>query len=414
MKTTNSKLILFSYFLLILSFSNPLFAQKAKGEILIGKTTKEQFGRNVKLSKDGSILAVAAPFNSEFSDKNGRIAIYKFTNNKWTQMGNAVYPDKRDFEYGAIMELSADGSKLIVGAPFRTINFYAFDGTDWKRTNEQIILENEFDQIETISVTEDVKKLAVSYYSQKIYSNCVKIFKSEDQKWVQEGNTIMPNEDALSKKGFGESISLFSNGNCIAVGDPYANSKNLKNTGGITIYKLTGNNWVKTEPKFNGSLQGAYLGKNVVASNNGKTIIASSSSIDFLNNTAGYVETYEMHNEKWTNANFTLKPEKQNAFFGHSIAISDDGTILTLSLPYLGFKKPGYVKVFKKTPDSWKELTTITDADGIESTPMANNSTGWCIDISSDGKTIAIGFPHNDENGDMSGKVIVYDLSALN
>ena len=406
----NMQLVLLTTFLTLV-FTNNLLAQRLKGEILLGKTVEEQFGRNVNLSNDGNTMAIAAPLNSDFSDKNGRITVYKYLNNKWEQIGSDIFPSGNGYKFGEIMELSSDGNTLIVGSPFQKINFYTFNGTVWGKLNENIILENKFDQIEAISITNDLKKIAVTYENSKLYSNCVKIFKHDISGWVQEGTTIFPEN---SKESFGNSISLNSDGNIIVIGNSYANSNGIKSSGEITMYKLVNNNWTKIENKFSGKLEGANYGKNVIISSDSKTIVASSnSSTDFLNKNAGYVATYEMNNDNWVNKNNTLKPEMQNPFFGHSLALSDDGNVLALSLPYLGFKKPGYVKVYKKANNNWVELTTITDVNGVETTSFPNNSTGWSIDISSDGKTLAVGFPHNDENGDMSGKVVVYDLNNL-
>lgn len=251
----------------------------------------------------------------------------------------------------------------------------------------------------------------MTYDNSKLYSNCIKIFKHDTNGWMQEGTTILPES---SKKSFGNAISLSSEGNFIVVGNSFANSNGLKYNGEITIYKLIYNNWVKTESSFTGRLAEDSLGSSLVVSNDGKTIIASSNdSDDILNKNAGYVEIYELINNNWVKNKQIIKPEMQNPFFGHSLALSHDGNVLALSLPYLGFKKPGYVKVYKKTNNNWLEFATITDVNGVETTSFPNNSTGWSIDISSDGKTLAIGFPHNDENGDMSGKVIVYDLNNL-
>lgn len=407
----SNKLLLTLITFKVLFFSETILAQRIKGEVLLGKTVEEQFGRNVKLSDDGNTMAIAAPLNSDFNDQNGRITVYKYLNNKWDQIGNDIFPSGSGYQFGEIMEFSSDGNTLIVPSSFQKINFYNFNGIAWEKSKENITLDNEYDYIKAISITNDLKKIAVTYDNSKLYSNCIKIFKHDTKGWIQEGSTILPES---SKKSFGNSISLNSDGNIIVIGNSYSNSNGIKSSGEITMYKFDNNNWTKIENKFSGKLEGANYGKNVIISSDSKTILASSnSSTDFLNKNAGYVETYELINNNWVKNKQTIKPEMQNPFFGHSLALSDDGNVLALSLPYLGFKKPGYVKVYKKANNNWVELATITDVNGIETTSFPNNSTGWSIDISPDGKTLAIGFPHNDENGDMSGKVVVYDLNNL-
>jgi hypothetical protein len=162
---------------------------------------------------------------------------------------------------------------------------------------------------------------------------------------------------------------------------------------------------------FFGDAPNTTLGSAVAVAK--ELVIASSNSIDLLDRNTGFVETYESNGGTWVKQIKSLRPERQNSYFGHAIAMSADGNIMALSMPYLGYGKPGYVQIYKKTTTSWKEIARINDVDGIEITSSPNNSTGWSIALSADGNTLAIGFPHNDENGDMSGKVLVFDLTNL-
>lgn len=171
------------------------------------------------------------------------------------------------------------------------------------------------------------------------------------------------------------------------------------------------NQWKQNAKSFIGNAPDAHLGSAVQVANNGNWVIAAGNSIDLLN--AGFIETYEIIYNTWIKKLNPLKPDRQNGYFGHAISLSADGNRMALSMPYQGFSKPGYVKVYKRTLSDWKEILKIIDVDGIETTSLPNNSTGWSIALSSDGNTLAIGFPHNDENGDMSGKVVVYDLTNL-
>jgi hypothetical protein len=125
------------------------------------------------------------------------------------------------------------------------------------------------------------------------------------------------------------------------------------------------------------------------------------------------VETYRMQEGKWVKLQPTLRPEKPHSYFGCAISISASGDWLAISMPYTGFGKPGLVRLYSLNMDQWKEMAIFRDIDGVETTRPANNTTGWSIALSADGTTLAIGFPHNDENGELSGKVMVYNLTSL-
>lgn len=402
------KSICFSFLALVL-LPIHLFAQSLKGNLLTGKVEKEQFGRNVKISADGNILAVAAPFNSDYGDKNGRIAVYKFYNGNWQILGDEILAGDDDFEYGEIMELSADGQKLVAASPFGGVSVYSFNGNGWILT-KTILMENDNDMINSISITPDAGKIAVAHECTKHRTVCVKLFYSDEKQWLQDGSDLIPYP---GEKIYSLSLSLSADGNQLVVGNYSKDTRQFKNAGEVIIYAKEANQWKQQAQKFNGEAVRSNLGMQVQLAKDGNTIIGSSASIDILELNAGFVETYKLSGTEWIKESTVLRPVKANPYFAHAVSLSADGTVLALSMPYIGFAKPGYVKVYKNKSGTWQEIVTITDADGVEKTSPANNTVGWSIALSSDAKTLAIGFPHNDENGDMAGKVMVYDLTMF-
>lgn len=208
-------------------------AQLPKGKMLVGKVSKEQFGRNVKISGDGNVLAVAAPFNSEHGDKDGRIVVYKFVNNNWQIMGNEILPDARDFFYGEMMELSEDGEKLVVASPFGGVSIYHFDGNDWIKSPHTLQLENQNDQIQSISISSDASKMAVSFDSQTQRTVNIKLFNFDGQQWLQEGVNLVPYPGV---KIYRLALSLSENGQVLVVGNYSKDTKALRNTGEVLLY----------------------------------------------------------------------------------------------------------------------------------------------------------------------------------
>lgn len=399
---------IFILFLTAVTIPVHTLAQRLKGTMLVGKVSNEQFGRNVKISGDGTVLAVGAPFNSEHGEKLGRIAVYKFDNNHWEMMGYEILPGVKDFEYGEMMELSEDGKKIIAASPFGGISSYVYDGKGWIKLPQTIQLENKDDQIKSMSITPDAGTMAVAYFSEKYRTVCLRFFNFDGDQWMQDGVDLRPRSD---EKIYNFALSLSTDGQLLVVGNYSRDIKEKQNAGEVIFYRKDGNQWVLNGRSFFGDAPNSNLGSAVAVSKD--LVIASSSSIDLLDRNTGFVETYEFIGDTWVKQIKSLRPEKQHSYFGHAIAISADGNTMALSMPYLGFGKPGYVQVYEKTATSWKQIAEITDVEGIETTSTPNNTTGWSIALSSDGQSLAIGFPHNDENGDMSGKVLVYDLTYL-
>ena len=395
---------------LLVIFSVPAAAQHIKGPTLIGALPGEQFGRNLKLSADGNTLAVAAPFNSAQGEKKGRIVVYRYQggpsgDSQWQVLGKELLAGETDFHFGEIMELSADGKKLVVASPFQTVTVYEFDGADWRKRGPAFALENRNDMVASLSINEDATTIAIVYKSLTRGGNFLAVRHYNGQAWVPHGKEI-----ALGGGTYGNSICLAAGGDTIVFANYAKSTARYKRAGEISTYIKVNDDWQLQENPLTGNRNDAILGSGLAVSADGTRLVASSSSFSLTDAVAGWVETYEAHSGGWKKDQPTLRPERQNSSFGHSIALSSDGSVLAVSMPYNGYAKPGFVKVYRRSGSGWKEAATFTDTNGVETTFPANNSTGWCIDLSADGHTLAIGFPHNDEHGELSGKVVVYDL----
>ena len=73
-------------------------------------------------------------------------------------------------------------------------------------------------------------------------SGDVKIYKILNGSWIQIGQTIIGGSNVSSSHPI--SISLNSDGNVIAIGDPN-NNVNGVNSGQVRIYQYNGNTWIQ-------------------------------------------------------------------------------------------------------------------------------------------------------------------------
>ncbi|MBN2439987.1 MAG: FG-GAP repeat protein [Spirochaetales bacterium] len=87
--------------------------------------------------------------------------------------------------------------------------------------------------------------------------------------------------------------------------------------------------------------------------------------------------------------------------FGRSVAISSDGSTVVVGA-FDNASGPGAVYVYRGT--NWSIEKKITASDGAE-----NNRFGFSVAISSDGSTIVVGDYYDDDNGEYSGSIYIYD-----
>lgn len=86
------------------------------GTDIDGESANDYSGK-VSLSSDGTTLAIGANYALDENGNNtGRVKVYRYTNNSWTQLGSNIYGDAQGDQFGYSLSISSDGTKLAVGA----------------------------------------------------------------------------------------------------------------------------------------------------------------------------------------------------------------------------------------------------------------------------------------------------------
>ena len=94
---------------------------------------------------------------------------------------------------------------------------------------------------------------------------------------------------------------------------------------------------------------------------------------------------------------------------GWSISLSSDGTVLAVGAIWNDGNGDlsGHVRVYKYTNSKWTQMGADIDGEA------AYDWFGTSVSLSSDGTVLAVGAYSNDGNGTGSGHVRVYKLTAL-
>ena len=99
--------------------------------------------------------------------------------------------------------------------------------------------------------------------------------------------------------------------------------------------------------------------------------------------------------------------------FGRSVSLSEDGTIMAVGAPFndadTADSDKGHVKVFKFNGTAWGQIGS--DLDGITSQDYFGSS----VSLSADGTILAVGIPYNDDAGSSNAgqvKTFLYDSGS--
>ena len=202
-----------------------------------------------------------------------------------------------------------------------------------------------------------------------------------------------------------DSVSLSSDGTILAIGAS-GNDGNGNNSGHVRVYKYANNSWTQLGADIDGEAAGDMIGR-VSLSSDG-TILAIGAPLNDGNGTySGHVRVFSYANNSWTQLGNDIDGEATWDYFGRSVSLSSDGTILAIG-GYLNDgngSNSGHVRVYKYANNSWTQLGTDIDGEA------ANDHSGVSVSLSSDGTKLAIGAEFNDGNGNGSGHVRTFEFT---
>jgi hypothetical protein len=310
-------------------------------------------GYSVSLSNDGRTVVVSSPGGAT----NGRVQVYRFSNNAWTQLGATLNGEDVGSFFGHATSISNDGNTVAIGD-------FGNDGNG----------EN---------------------------SGHVRIFRFINNAWTQLGADI-DGEAAGDNAGLAGSVALSADGNIVAIGAS-GNDGNGANSGHVRILNFNGTAWTQVGADIKGEAAGDFL-STVSISDDGSTVATAAFGNDVNGSDSGHVRIYRFIDNVWTQLGNDFDGSAANERLGYSVALSADGNTAAIGAIGAGNNNSGRVQIYRFVNNAWTQLGGVINGEAEV------DSSGGSLAISADGNTVAIGAQGNDANGDDSGHVRVYRL----
>ncbi len=194
---------------------------------------------------------------------------------------------------------------------------------------------------------------------------------------------------------FGSSVSLSSDGTVLAVGAPYnewwtsTNNDGEDNYGHVRVFQYANNAWTQRGGDIDGKTKFEESGTSVALSSNGYVLAVGAPRSD-----AGRVRVHQYSSGSWTQLGSDIVGEAAQDWFGVSVALSGDGTMLAVGAsgndPSSGRTYAGHVRVFKFASGVWTQQGGDIDGEA------ANDNSGYSVSLSSNGNVLAVGALGND------------------
>ena len=202
---------------------------------------------------------------------------------------------------------------------------------------------------------------------------------------------------------FGISVSLSADGNIVAIGALY-NDDNGTDSGQVRIFKNNLGIWTQIGSDINGEAANDYSGYSVSISSDGSIVAIGAFENDGRAYNSGQVRVYKNLAGTWTQIGADINGEAYDDFSGYSVSLSADGNKVAIGAPYNDGNglDSGQVRIYQNIAETWTQIGT--DINGEASGDLS----GYSVSLSSDGNIVAIGALTNDENGNNSGHVRIY------
>jgi hypothetical protein len=306
----------------------------------------EQFGGAVAISK--TTMVVGDPWYGD--DDEGRAYVFYFNKGlgKFEEQ-HVLLPGEATTYFGGFV--AVDDDTIVVGAPDSNAAYVFVKDATGKWPLQQKLTAN-FGQ----SVAVDGDRIVVGARSAKALTGIAYVFERSDSSWNQT-QILTPSDDPVDAF-FGASVEL--EGDTIVVG---ANGRN-SNMGAVYVFWLNdANTWEETKIlQASDGTSDLFFGTSVALTGSNIAVGAYGANKAYVYTGPDFQET------KLLQGDGTL-----NDFFGYSIAILGDTAVVGAP-----FGDNGAIYVFKRTDDSWCQVTKLTSSESNRET------LGYAVTISRD------------------------------
>lgn len=268
------------------------------GQDLFGSRALDGAGTSVDLSADGSVVAFGTP-NADvpgISGFIGKVKVFTLIGNNWVQKGEDINGDGTIIKFGSSVTLSADGNTIAIGqtgdpsniniSQIGRVKVYKFANNQWTQIGSTIFGQAERDEFGIrVSLSASGNILAISSSA----SNVVVVFELIAGVWTQIGNAIF-GENAGDR--FGNSIDLSNDGSILTVGARW-NSTDGFRRGRAYVFKNMGGNWQLVNNAISGIANSDQNGYSVSLSKDGSRVVVSALENDDAGNNTGQLRIFE-------------------------------------------------------------------------------------------------------------------------
>jgi len=331
------------------------------GQDIDGEAEYDYSGRAVSLSADGTRVAIGAPENSGINgSESGHVRVYELIENSWVQLGQDI-DGEAEYDYsGRAVSLSANGTRVAIGATENSgingsnsghVRVYELIENSWVQLGQDIDGEAEYDDFGySVSLSADGSRVAIGAEDNDGNGNDsghARVYELIENSWVQLGQDI---DGEATGDDFGYSVSLSADGSRVAIGGEQ-NDANGNNSGHVRVYELIENSWVQLGQDIDGEAEYDNSGHAVSLSADGTRVaIGARYNSNANGSESGHVRVYELIENSWVQLGQDIDGEAEYDNSGRAVSLSANGTRVAIGALYnsnANGNGSGHVRVYE-------------------------------------------------------------------
>ena len=310
------------------------------GQDIHGERAEDFSGWSVSLSSDGTIVAIGAPLNDAMVSSSGHVRVYQYANSTWTQLGSDIDGATTYDNFGYDVSLSSDGSIMAIGVYSYDSNglpnsglvqVYQYANSTWTQLGNDMLGEIDRGHFgKVVSLSSDGTIVAIGESQQG--AGKAKVYQYANSTWTQLGDDII---GEATSDYLGSSVSLSSDGTILAVGARY-NDGGGSNSGHVRVYQYANSTWTQLGQDIDGEAADDWSGEigTVSLSSDGTIVAIGAYKNDGNGTDSGHVRVFQYVNSTWTQAGSDIDGEAAGDQSGFSVSLSGDGSIVAIGARY--------------------------------------------------------------------------------
>ncbi len=312
-----------------------------QGADIDGEAVGDYSGLAISLSADGSTLASGARFNDDGGVNAGHVRVYQWNGGAWVQKGADIDGEAPFDNSGNSVSLSADGSIVAIGALGNDgnginaghVRVYQWDGSAWVQKGADIDGEAANDNSgHSVSLSADGSRVAIGASGNDgngYNSGHVRVYQWDGSAWVQQGADI----DGEAVNDEFSSLHMSADGTTLAIGKR-RNDGNGINSGHVRVYRWNGSDWVQQGADIDGEAADDRSGRSVALSSDGFTLAVGAPRNDGNGSASGHVRVFQWNGSDWVQQGVDIDGELAGDHAGIGVGLSSDGSIVAIGALY--------------------------------------------------------------------------------